>query len=207
MVKITQIGCFDRATCVYNSLQRIYRFMRRSIMNKKLTISVTAAMLAALTCIATMVIKVPTIGTNGYVNIGDSVVLLSMWILGNPYGALAAGIGSGLADLISGYGSYVPGTTVIKFAMAFAGYLVYKAMTSGKIPKTAAYIVSSLVAEVIMVVGYFLYEATFLGYGVAAAASIPSNMVQGITCLVLGNLLIQALSRVPYINGLMVEKR
>ena len=58
-----------------------------------------------------------------------------------------------------------------------------------------------------MVAGYFLYEATFLGYGVAAAASIPSNMVQGITCLVLGNLLIQALSRVPYINGLMVEKR
>ena len=129
--------------------------MRRSIMNKKLTTSVTAAMLAALTCIATMVIKVPTIGTNGYVNIGDSVVVLS----------------------------------------------------NGKIPKTAAYIVSSLVAEVIMVAGYFLYEATFLGYGVAAAASIPSNMVQGITCLVLGNLLIQALSRVPYINGLMVEKR
>ena len=87
-------------------------------MNKKLTTSVTAAMLAALTCIATMVIKVPTIGTNGYVNIGDSVVVLSMWILGNPYGALAAGIGSGLADLISGYGSYVPGTAVIKFAMA-----------------------------------------------------------------------------------------
>ena len=53
-------------------------------MNKKLTTSVTAAMLAALTCIATMVIKVPTIGTNGYVNIGDSVVVLSMWILGNP---------------------------------------------------------------------------------------------------------------------------
>ena len=117
------------------------------------------------------------------------------------------GIGSGLADLISGYGSYVPGTAVIKFAMAFVGYLVYKAMANGKIPKTAAYIVSSLVAEVIMVAGYFLYEATFLGYGVAAAASIPSNMVQGITCLVLGNLLIQALSRVPYINGLMVEKR
>ena len=102
MVKIMQIGCFDEATRVYNSLQRIYRFMRRSIMNKKLTTSVTAAMLAALTCIATMVIKVPTIGTNGYVNIGDSVVVLSMWILGNPYGALAAGIGSGLADLISG---------------------------------------------------------------------------------------------------------
>ena len=159
MVKIMQIGCFDEATRVYNSLQRIYRFMRRSIMNKKLTTSVTAAMLAALTCIATMVIKVPTIGTNGYVNIGDSVVVLSMWILGNPYGALAAGIGSGLADLISGYGSYVPGTAVIKFAMAFVGYLVYKAMANGKIPKTAAYIVSSLVAEVIMVAGYFLYSA------------------------------------------------
>ena len=172
-------------------------------MSKKITISVTAAMLAAMTCIATMIIKVPTLGTNGYVNIGDTIVLVSCWLLGNPYGALAAGIGSGMADLLSGYASYVPGTTIIKFAMAFIGYIVYKLLSKTKVPKPIVFVISSIVAECIMVVGYFLYEATFLGYGMVAAASIPSNMIQGITCLVLGNILINALARMPYFKFMM----
>ena len=57
-----------------------------------------------------------------------------------------------------------------------------------------AYIVSGVVAELIMVFGYFLYESTILGYGLAAAASIPSNGVQGITCLVLGLVLVEVLN-------------
>lgn len=175
-------------------------------MNKKLLNIVYAAMMAAMTCVATMIIKVPTLGTNGYVNIGDSVVLLSAWILGNPYGALAAGIGSGLADLLSGYASYVPGTTIIKFLMAFVGYIVYKKSAKLPIPQIIKYILSGIVAEAIMVLGYFLYEATLLGYGIVAAGSIPSNLIQGVTCLVLGTLMIIALSRIPYIKTLMNDK-
>ncbi len=175
-------------------------------MSKKLSVTVTAAMLAALTCIATMVIKVPTIGTNGYVNIGDTMVLLSAWIMGNPYGALAAGIGSGLADLLSGYPTYVPGTVVIKFAMAFVGFIVYTALGKAGLNKQLAYIISGVVAEAIMVLGYFAYEATLLGYGVAAAASIPSNMIQGITCLVLAVLLINALTKVGLLRFLSEER-
>lgn len=174
-------------------------------MQKKLSITVTAAMMAALTCIATMIIKVPTIGTNGYVNIGDAAVLLSAWLLGNPYGALAAGIGSGLADLLSGYASYVPGTFAIKFLMAFVGYIVYTQLNKTNLNKIVSQVLSAIVAEAIMVLGYFLYEATFLGYGLAAAASIPSNIIQGVTCLVLGVALIQVLSRIRYFNTL-VEK-
>lgn len=169
-------------------------------LNNKTLKLVTAAMLAALTCIATMIIRVPTIGTNGYVNIGDTIVLISAWLMGFPYGALAAGIGSGLADLLAGYASYVPGTTIIKFAMAFAAYKLYTILCAKKLPKAAAYIISSVIAELIMVLGYFLYEATFLGYGMAAAASIPSNAIQGITCLVLGNALITALNGAKYIK-------
>lgn len=175
-------------------------------MNKKVSDTVMAAMLAALVCVATMLIKVPTIGTNGYVNIGDTIVLVSAWLMGNPYGALAAGIGSGLADLLAGYASYVPGTVIIKFGMAFVCAIVFKVMNQSRMPKIAGYILSSIVAEIIMVMGYFLYESTLLGYGMAAAASIPSNMIQGVTCLVLGNVLIAALTRVPYIS-MMVEKR
>lgn len=161
-------------------------------MNAKLKSIVMTSLFAAITTLATMIIKVPTFGTNGYVNVGDAAVLISAWLLGNPYGALAAGIGSGLADLLSGYPAYIPGTIIIKFAMAFFAAKIYKTLKE-RLPKTIVFIISSFVAEALMITGYFLYEATILGYGVAASASIISNAVQGITCLIIGNALIHAL--------------
>ena len=53
---------------------------------------VTAALLAAMTCIATMIIRIPT-PTFGYIHPGDCFVLLSGVILGPVGGAIAAGIG------------------------------------------------------------------------------------------------------------------
>ena len=163
-------------------------------MNERLRQLVTAAVLAAITTVATMIIKVPTIGTAGYVNIGDSAVLVSAWLLGNPYGALAAAVGSGLADLLSGYPVYIPGTAIIKFLMAFVCAILYSKLKK-RVPVPAAYLISSLVAELIMITGYFLYESTILGYGLAASASIISNAVQAVTCLVLGNVVILLLDK------------
>ncbi|MBO4373476.1 MAG: ECF transporter S component [Lachnospiraceae bacterium] len=165
-------------------------------MDERLKKQVVAAAFAAITCVATMVIKVPTLGTNGYVNIGDSTVLLSAWLLGNPYGALAAGIGSALADLLSGYASYVPGTAVIKFFMAFVCSILYRVIKEKKVPQIIAYIISAVVAELIMAGGYFIYEATLLGYGFAAAASIISNLIQAGICIVIGIALVFSLSPV-----------
>ncbi len=53
-----------------------------------------------------------------------------------------------------------------------------------------------------MIAGYFAYESTVLGYGLAASASIVSNAVQGGVCIVLGNALIQVLLRIPAIATL-----
>ena len=176
-------------------------------MNVKLQRIVTASMLAAMTTIATMIIKVPTLGTNGYVNIGDTIVLLCAWLLGNPYGALAAGIGSALADLLSGYPAYIPGTAVIKFLMAFVAAIIYAGLGRKNVHKAASYVISSAVAEVIMIAGYFLYESTILGYGLAAAASIGSNAIQGVTCMVLANALIHVLSGVKFFNNLRAGEK
>lgn len=167
----------------------------------------TAAMLAAFTCVATMIIRIPTVGTNGYVNIGDSIVLISAWLLGNPYGALAAGIGSAMADLLAGYGSYVPGTFAIKFLMAFVAAIVTNKFTQKKLNNIVSYVLSAVVAEFIMVAGYFLYESTILGYGLGAVPSIASNCVQGITCAVLGVFLIQALNGSKYIVRMVSNKQ
>ena len=75
--------------------------------NKKLTKLVICGMFAAITCVATMVIQIPS-PMSGYINLGDCVVLLGAFLLGPVYGAVAGGVGSMLADLISGYVIYVP---------------------------------------------------------------------------------------------------
>ena len=154
--------------------------------HQKITRLVITALFAALTCVATSIIKLPTVGTNGYVNIGDMVVLLCAWLIGGAYGGLAAGMGSALADLLGGYGSYAPGTFVIKFLMAVVAFALLKGFEKIKLYESVGYILSGIVAELLMVAGYFVYESLFLGYGLAAVASIGSNFVQGATCLVLG---------------------
>ena len=169
-------------------------------MNSKVVSKIVlTALFAALVYVATSIIRYPTFGTQGYINIGDSIVLLSAWLIGGVYGGLAAGIGSALADLLAQYVTYVPGTFIIKFLMALVAYLIFTALKKTNINKVVAYIVSGVVAELIMVFGYFLYESTILGFGLAAAASIPSNAIQAGTCLVIGYIAIGILegAKVP----------
>ena len=53
-----------------------------------------------------------------------------------------------------------------------------------------------------MVLGYFAYEALFLGYGMGAVASIPGNAVQGAVGLILGVLVYKLLEKIPSIKKL-----
>ena len=158
---------------------------------------VLAALMAALCTIMTMVIQVPS-PMQGYVNLGDRAVLMSAWVLGPLYGGAAAGIGSALADLLSGYAHYVPGTFAIKLVMAVAAALIFRAATKKGLSASSVLlgqIVGGVVAEVIMVLGYFAYASLWLGKGLAAAASIPGNIVQGVFGLVAATVVYTVLSR------------
>ena len=158
---------------------------------------VLAALMAALCTIMTMVIQVPS-PMQGYVNLGDCFVLMSAWVLGPLYGGAAAGIGSALADLLSGYAHYVPGTFAIKLVMAVAAALIFRAATKKGLSASSVLlgqIVGGVVAEVIMVLGYFAYASLWLGKGLAAAASIPGNIVQGVFGLVAATVVYTVISR------------
>lgn len=148
--------------------------------------TVQAAMLAALVFAATYVVKIPS-PTNGYVNLGDCFVLVSGWLLGPWYGAAAAGIGSALTDLLGGYPHYVPGTLVIKAMDAFVAAVIYRAMKR----EFCGMVVSGIVGELLMVVCYFAFSSLILGKGLAAALSIPGNLVQGVIGVVAGILIMQ----------------
>ena len=151
---------------------------------------ITAALFAALTCIGTMIIKIPT-PTSGYIHPGDGFVLLSGLLLGPLWGALAAGIGSALSDLIGGYVIYVPATFVIKALTATTAYCIFKGFIKliNLKSSTPALIVSGIVAELVMVLGYFLFEIFMLAVvnntsitagAVAALAGIVPNLIQGV---------------------------
>ena len=142
-----------------------------------------SSMLAALTCVATMVIKIPS-PLNGYINLGDCIVLLSGWLLSPVYGFMAAGLGSALADLFAGYVTYAPATFLIKGLMALIAYYGFR-IISKKAGGTISRILSGIAAEVFMILGYFTFEGILYGFGVSSV-NIPMNALQGALGLVLG---------------------
>ena len=159
-------------------------------MDKRIRKLVWTAMLAALVCVATLVIQIPS-PMQGYVNLGDCFVLLSGWLLGPWYGMAAGGIGSMLADILSGYAHYAPGTLIIKAGMSLLAAFLYKAM--GK--RTLGLLAGGVAAELWMAAGYFLYAALLLGKGLAAALSIPGNLIQGAIGLAAGLLLMKLMEK------------
>lgn len=178
---------------------------------------VIAALFAALTCICTMIIKIPT-PTGGYIHPGDGMVLLCGIVLGPGMGALAAGIGSMLSDLFSGYLVWVPATLTIKALTAMiAGVLFHKSrwlLTESKAASTIRVILGGIAGEAVMVVGYFLFEiglnaASNGGFSAAAiaggiaysATSIPGNILQGVTGIVIACVLLPVLEQIPDIRA------
>lgn len=163
-------------------------------LEKTLKLTYTA-MLTAMVCVATMLIRIPTMV--GYTNLGDGFILLSAFLFGPFYGAVAGGIGSMLADIISGYAFYAPATLIIKGLIAVIAALLWKAMSKRGGDKVWKKILASLVAEIWMAAGYWTFETLFLGEAKAALASVPNNIAQGLVGVVLGMVLYYALSKLP----------
>ena len=151
---------------------------------------VLSALFCALICAATIIIKIPT-PLKGYINLGDGAVLLAAWILPPGFAFLAAGIGSALADIFSGYIIYAPITFLVKGIMTILVYLVFKA-----IKKRGLFcrVLSAVIAEIFMVLGYFIFEGFMYGF-LPSLANIPANALQGIGGVLLSILTISHLKK------------
>lgn len=161
-------------------------------MHSKIKRIVLAALIAALVYVATTIITIPS-PLKGYLNLGDCMVLLAGWMLPVGYGLLAAGLGSALADVGAGYFTYAPATFVIKGLMAVIVFACYK-LLSPKIGKLPSQLIGAVLAEILMVLGYYVFEGFLYGF-IPAAVNIPVNAVQGAAGIVIGLLLIKALEK------------
>lgn len=143
---------------------------------RKMTIS---GLMIALVVVATLAIQIPTVATGGYIHLGDSMILIAGYFMGPVVGFLAGGIGSGLADVISGHSHWMVFSFLIKGIMgALMGVLSLKANRK-KFFEPMVFILPVIV-EIVMVIGYFLAGAFLKGSFMVSLTSVPSNIVQGI---------------------------
>ena len=150
-----------------------------------------AGVAAAFVFIATE-LHIPT--AIGYINLGDAVILLSSFVLG-PFAFFPAAIGSALGDLLAGYAQYIVPTFIIKGLMGLVAGFILKSGNTGIVRKLLA----GVIAEIIMIAGYFGFEALPFMYGVAAAAgSLGFNAIQGIAAIVI----FLPASKIPAFNKL-----
>lgn len=157
---------------------------------------ITATLMAALTCFATYIIRVPS--PTGYIHPGDSFVILSGIILGPFYGSLSAGIGSMLADLLAAYPQYAVASLIIKALTALVCSLTFKYLKR----KLYSLAVAGVLGGIIVTLGYFTVEYFMYGFG-GALSGVPLNIVQNIFGIILSIMLYPLLYRIPQVRDLM----
>ncbi len=168
---------------------------------KKLSIKKIAylSVFCALCFISTLLIIVPL--PNGYVNAGDVLVLLCAWCFG-AVGAIPAGIGCALADILSGYVIYSPVTLVVKSLVVIVSYYTYliikKGIKNDKLDFLPR-IISAVLGEFLMVFGYFLFESILYGFA-GGAMALVGNTLQGVFCGIGATLVVSILFNVKSIR-------
>ena len=141
--------------------------------------SLTLSMIAifgAFTCVVTMVIAFPLPATNGFINIGDAVVMLTGLLFGPIIGGIAGGVGSSLADLFLGFPIYAPATLVIKGLEGFFVGLIANPKKNDR--WNYRDFIGVIVGGLIMISGYFLYEVIIYGVPSALYEFILNGIIQ-----------------------------
>jgi uncharacterized membrane protein len=131
----------------------------------------TTAIMTALVLALTLLIHIAT-PIGGYVHLGDIAVNFAALAFGPIVGLIAGGLGTALADILSGYASFAPLTLVVHGLQGFlVGWIYWR-------NRNTITLIGSVVAGAIAVIGgYFLGEILF--YGMAnAGTEIPSNIIQ-----------------------------
>ncbi len=149
------------------------------IVEKKTLFLCRTAVCTAVICGATMVIQIPI--PLGYAHLGDSCILLVSLLFGWKTGAVAAGMGSALADILTGYPQWAVFTLVIKGIQGgMAGKLCHGRKTMSGMTAVG---VSAAILE--MAAGYAAGGAILSGSLAAGIASLPGLLLKGLLNLVI----------------------
>ena len=139
---------------------------------KNIKLMCITGIFSALVFVVTAYLHIPTY--NGYVHCGDGVIFIAACILPMPYSIVVGVLGAMLADLLTGFAVWAPGSMIIKGLLA----LLFTCQSNKIITKRN--LIMLLPAALISAGGYYLYEALITGSFVAPLAGIPASLVQAV---------------------------
>lgn len=190
-------------------------------MNERTNRIVMTGIMTSLIMVSTMLFRIHVPFTQGYVHLGDAAIYMAVLIVGKKYGTFAAGVGSALADIFSGYAYYAPWTFAVKALMAFvvgAALEYYEGKShneakgssgneesnsdaypwlasKGKLPVLE--LLAMLFGGIEMCVGYYISASLMHGNWYTPLFSIPGNIAQFIVGMILATALATALYKTP----------
>ncbi|MGD1818865.1 MAG: ECF transporter S component [Pleomorphochaeta sp.] len=166
------------------------------------------AVLTAVVVVFTIIVKVPT-PTKGYLNLCDLAICFIAFTFSPLTAFIAGGLGTCIADIISGYPQWAPISFVVHGVEGLLVALIVKRsaqeISDGVKVSALKVILAMIVCVVIVAGGYFLLSAIFMSLGFAAAAAgIPGNIVQSGIGVVAGYALSRAVVKAyPPVQGLL----
>lgn len=148
------------------------------------------AILAAVTTVLTRVVQIP-LPARGYINLGDVAIVFTAITLGPFSAALAGGLGTALADLLSGpYAFWAPISLIVHGLQGLLIGLIAQVRPNNLGPQ----ILGGIIGMIVMAGGYLLAGVFLEGAG-PALTEVPGNLIQGGVGVVLGILVGAAVSR------------
>lgn len=149
------------------------RRQKNNISNKT-RVLVSAALFAALVCVTTAYFLHIPVGNGGYVHIGDTFIYLAAVLLPTPYAALAAAIGAGMADVLTGAANWAFATIIIKPIL-----VLFFTNKSDKIINVRN-IIAAIMAGVVGTILYMIAEGIMYGSFQAAFVLSIVGLIQPI---------------------------
>lgn len=159
---------------------------------KKFKKYIYGALFAALTFVATFVVKIPIPASGGYIHPGDGIYLAAAILLGPLAGGFAGAIGSAAADIVGGYIPFVIPTFIIKGVSGFIVGKIYGDKSAKSSKKALAFILYAL----IICGGYFIADYIITSSVAACVPELFFNMIQSAAGIVFALLISRVLKKV-----------
>lgn len=154
--------------------------MLRQTDNKTL---ITAGIMAVVIVLFTALLRVDlNILRNGqhagaYLSLGDVGLYVAILLLGGPWAALCAAVGSALGALFIGSAVYAPANLIFKPLMVFTAVALLKRDSTWMGVFKAVGLASA-----VMILGGFLYDLVILASYEVAALRLPYNLIEAVVC-------------------------
>ena len=131
-----------------------------------------AGIFTAVVFVFTAYLHIPS--HTGYTHIGDGFIYLAACLLPLPYGLFVGAGGALLADCLTGYAIWAPGSVIIKMIAVLFFSRKQKKIAS------ARNILALIPASALCIGGYYLYECIITSNFIAPLSGIPGYITQSV---------------------------